>query len=715
MFWTLATIVTALLAGLFGWSQGGHSLALVFTLLGALSVFAIHDLKKHKHALASGSLIAGLVAGYYIGLPAAVLAALLAFLVQLAVFEFSLKRSVLLPLALTGTIVAWFCGWHYFNPMTGLIFGLIAFLALVGIDDYYLQRKHAIRRNFPVLGWCRYGFELIGDELRQYWFMSDTEERPYDRETRRFMYRAGKGVNYNLGFGSSRDQRAVGAVHLLNEMFPVSEKKDRGNRLPPLVIGKNRRKPYHCAWPINISGMSWGALSAEAVAALSSGAKLANVHMLTGEGGLTPYHLNGVTKRVTIDQVFHYYKALIGWNLGLRRGVRPVKPEPVVVGGGRIVMQIGPAKFGFRKSLKDCLRIVGVNTGEFDMDDLRRVAEKFYLNGLDNEMLLDQARKDELVGLDFDKVRKLAEDDQIVMFEIKLAQGAKPGQGGKLPKEKITPELADFRQIPMGKDCYSPNAWDEFCDVPSMFKFVKALQDLTGKPVGIKIVVGQDRHIEEIAELMSMTGEGPDFITIDGGEGGTGAAPVALADHMGEPILHSIPVVDNILRKHGVRNMTTLIASGQIAKGSDVAVAIAMGADMVNIARGNLIGGLGCIMAKRCHTNHCPVGIATQDPRLRRGLDPEDKYVRTANYNMVLQRDLLIILKAIGVRTPWELTRNHISVVTAPLVSTKVSEIYPYPDGSNGKREPLLGEMPPEDHEHLDRFGPKLIQLGEKH
>ncbi len=715
MFWTLATIVTALLAGLFGWSQGGHSLALVFTLLGALSVFAIHDLKKHKHALASGSLIAGLVAGYYIGLPAAVLAALLAFLVQLAVFEFSLKRSVLLPLALTGTIVAWFCGWHYFNPMTGLIFGLIAFLALVGIDDYYLQRKHAIRRNFPVLGWCRYGFELIGDELRQYWFMSDTEERPYDRETRRFMYRAGKGVNYNLGFGSSRDQRAVGAVHLLNEMFPVSEKKDRGNRLPPLVIGKNRRKPYHCAWPINISGMSWGALSAEAVAALSSGAKLANVHMLTGEGGLTPYHLNGVTKRVTIDQVFHYYKALIGWNLGLRRGVRPVKPEPVVVGGGRIVLQIGPAKFGFRKSLKDCLRIVGVNTGEFDMDDLRRVAEKFYLNGLDNEMLLDQARKDELVGLDFDKVRKLAEDDQIVMFEIKLAQGAKPGQGGKLPKEKITPELADFRQIPMGKDCYSPNAWDEFCDVPSMFKFVKALQDLTGKPVGIKIVVGQDRHIEEIAELMSMTGEGPDFITIDGGEGGTGAAPVALADHMGEPILHSIPVVDNILRKHGVRNMTTLIASGQIAKGSDVAVAIAMGADMVNIARGNLIGGLGCIMAKRCHTNHCPVGIATQDPRLRRGLDPEDKYVRTANYNMVLQRDLLIILKAIGVRTPWELTRNHISVVTAPLVSTKVSEIYPYPDGSNGKREPLLGEMPPEDHEHLDRFGPKLIQLGEKH
>jgi len=711
MFWTLATIVTALLAGLFGYTQGGHSLALVFTLLGALSVFAIHDLRKHKHALASGTLIAGLVGGYFLGLPAAALCAVLAFLVQLAIFEFTLKRSVLLPVALTGTIVAWFAGWHYFNPMTGLIFGLIGFLALVGIDDFYLQRKHSIRRNFPVIGWCRYGFELIGDELRQYWFMSDTEEKPYDRETRRFMYRAGKGVNYNLGFGTSRDYKAVGSIHLLNEMFPVSEKKDRGNRLPPLIIGAKRRKPYSCPWPINISGMSWGALSAEAVAALSSGAKLANIHMATGEGGLTPYHLNGVTKRVTVDQVLHYYKAMFGYYLSFGRKPRPVKPEPVLVGGGRIVQQIGPAKFGFRKGLKDCLRSIGITAGAFDMDDLKRVAEAYYLNGLDDAMLRDLAAKDELVGLDFDKLRKLADDDQIVMFEVKLAQGAKPGQGGKLPKEKITPELAAFRDIPMGKDCYSPNAWDEFSDVPSMFRFIKALQDLTGKPVGIKIVVGQDRHIEEIAELMAMTGEGPDFITIDGGEGGTGAAPVVLADHMGEPILHSIPVVDNILRKHGVRHNTVLIASGQIAKGSDVAIAIAMGADMVNIARGNLIGGLGCIMAKRCHTNTCPVGIATQDPRLRRGLDPEDKYLRTANYNMVLQRDLLIILKAIGVQNPWQLTRNHLSVVTAPLVSTKVSEIYPYPDGSNGKREPLLGEVPPEDHEHLDRFGPKLIQL----
>lgn len=711
MFWTLATIVIALVGGLTGWHLGGLPLAIVLSLSGGLTVFGIYDLRRHKHALVSGTIIAGLLGGFFIGWYVALVASALAFLVQLAVFEFTLKRSALLPLALAGTVLGGFLGWQFFGPVTGLVLGLIAFLIVVGIDDYYLQRKHSVRRNFPVLGWCRYGFELIGDELRQYWFMADTEEKPYDRETRRFMYRAGKGVNYNLGFGTSRDYRAVGAIHLLNEMFPVSEKKDRGNRLPPLVIGKNRRTPYHCPWPINISGMSWGALSAEAVAALSSGAKLANIHMLTGEGGLTPWHLEGVTKRITIEQSWAYYKALFKFNLGLRRGIRPLKPKSEIVGGGRIVMQIGPAKFGFRKSLKDCLRTVGITSGEFDMDDLRRVAEAYFLNGLDDEMLMDLAKKDDVVGIDVEKLKKVADNPQIVMFEIKLAQGAKPGQGGKLPKEKITPELAEFRQIPMGKDCFSPNTWDEFNDVPTMFKFVKALQELTGKPVGIKIVVGQDRHIKEIAELMAMTGEGPDFITIDGGEGGTGAAPVALADHMGEPILHSIPVVDNILREHGVRNNTVLIASGQIAKGSDVAVAIAMGADMVNIARGNLIGGLGCIQAKRCHTNHCPVGIATQDPRLRRGLDPEDKYVRTANYNMVLQRDLLIILKAIGVKHPWELTRNHLSVVTAPLVSTKVSEIYPYPDGSNGKREPVLGDMPPEDTVHLDRFGPKLIQL----
>jgi glutamate synthase domain-containing protein 2 len=209
---------------------------------------------------------------------------------------------------------------------------------------------------------------------------------------------------------------------------------------------------------------------------------------------------------------------------------------------------------------------------------------------------------------------------------------------------------------------------------------------------------------------MKETGEAPDFITVDGGEGGTGAAPVSLADRMGMPILHAIPVVDNILREFGVRNNTVLVASGQIAKGDDVAIAIAMGADMVNIARGNLLAE-GCIMALRCHTNQCPTGITTQDPRLRRGLNPLDKYVKVANYNMVLQRELLMFMKSAGVATPWQLTRGHLSVVTSPMVEERMDKIHPYADGSNGERNLPLGPLPADDSSKIDRFGPKLIQI----
>jgi glutamate synthase domain-containing protein 2 len=255
------------------------------------------------------------------------------------------------------------------------------------------------------------------------------------------------------------------------------------------------------------------------------------------------------------------------------------------------------------------------------------------------------------------------------------------------------------------------NAREQFSPSELLLVFITILQELTGKPVGIKIVVGQEKDLREIARLIKATGRGPDFITIDGGEGGTGAAPVALADTMGLPILHAIPKVDTILREAGVRDEVVLIGSGQIAKGSDVAIAIAMGVDMVNIGRGNLIAE-GCIMARRCHTNTCPVGVATQDPRLRRGLDPEDKYVKVANYNLVLQRELLMICRSVGVNHPWEMTRHHLSVVTSPMVEKNMAEIHPYPDGSEGKRNPVLGALPPDDPEHNDQFGPKLIKIG---
>ncbi len=681
MFYVLIA-AASLLAGLVGYLIGGNPVALVFTLVAALVFLGIRDLRKNRHAILTGTILSGVLGWHFGGPQVGLVLALLAFPLQIAINDFRQRKNVLLPLALTGTFAAWWVGWHYWTPVVGVVFALLAFLLQVGVDDHYLQRKHAIRRNFPLIGWFRYGFELVGDELRQYWFMSDTEERPYDRETRKYIYRSAKGINNNLGFGTVRRYRDVGEIHLLPSLYPIPEAISSGNRLPPLVIGSKRRKPYYCPWPINISGMSWGALSAEAVMALSSGAREANIHMVTGEGGLTPYHLNGVVRRIPVKTRLSYWRGLARHYFSLGRLPAPAQPVREIVGGGRIVAQIGPAKFGYRK---------------------------FFLDPVDTASGRE-FRKRWTSQLDLEKVKQVAESDQIVAFEIKLAQGAKPGQGGKLPKEKITAELAEWRSIPMDRDCYSPNAWDEFHDVRSMFKFIMMLQELTGKPVGIKIVVGQERDIRDIARLMKETGEGPDFITIDGGEGGTGAAPVALADTMGLPILHAIPEVDTILREEGVRDQVVLIGSGQIAKGSDVAIALAMGVDMVNIARGNMIAE-GCIMARRCHTNTCPVGVATQDPRLRRGLDPEDKYVKVANYNLVLQRELLMVLKSVGVATPWELTRHHLTVVVSPMVEKVMAEIHPYPDGSEGKRNVVLGAMPADDPEHNDRFGPKLIQI----
>lgn len=689
MFWIIFTTCSALLGGLAGWTLGEQPAALAFTIVGAFVGIGIRDLTQHKHAILSLTILVGTLGCYFGGLEMGLVAALLAFPLQIAAAEFTQRQSPFLPLSLAATFLAWWLGWHFFNPMYGLIFALLAFLLQVAVHDAVIQHTHTIRRNFPLLGWFRYGFELIGDELRQYWFMSDIEERPYNRVTRRYIYRSAKGINNNLGFGTQRGYRDVGEIHMLPSMFPISDTERVGNRLPPLVIGPKRRTPYYCPWPINISGMSWGALSEEAVQALSSGAKLANIHMLTGEGGLTPFHLNGVdTRPDTYDRVIYKLKKLRSvCTFGMIKA--GVAPAGRVVGGGRIIQQIGPAKFGFRKSTT------------------RAVAEKLVRSVYS---AVGYNPDEPFTMLDIDKVRKVADNPQIVGFELKLAQGAKPGQGGKLPKEKITPQLAEWRGIPMGEDCYSPNAWDEFHDVPSLFRFVTMMQELTGKPVGIKIVVGNEESIREIARHMKETGEAPDFITIDGGEGGTGAAPVALADRMGMPILHAIPVVDTILREFGVRDETILIASGQIAKGDDVAIAIAMGADMVNIGRGNLIAE-GCIMALRCHTNQCPTGITTQDPRLRRGLDPQDKYVKVANYNMVLQRELLMFLKSAGVRTPWELTRAHLSVVTSPMVEERMDKIHPYPDGSEGKRNLKLGAIPPDDAEQTDRFGPKLIKI----
>lgn len=530
---------------------------------------------------------------------------------------------------------------YLLNPW--LLAALAATAIVVGIFDRF-QSVHAIRRNFPFVGWGRYLFESIGDELRQYWFLPDEKVRPFDREKFKDLVRTGKGLPDAIGYGTERDYNAPGEVHLLPDMFPVSDKEGL-TKLPALVIGKNRRKPYVCPSPINISGMSFGALSEEAVRALSSGALISDVHILTGEGGLTPFHLDGVQEPIPFASVVAWRLAQILSTIAPRYWKRPPALKGNKIGGGRVIVQIGPAKFGFRTA--------------------------------------DGA-------LDLEKLEKVAQNDQIVGFEIKLAQGAKPGTGGLLPAAKITQEIAAIRGIPMGVDCKSPNAWDEFSDVPTLMAFIEKLQEITGKPVGFKMVGGSPKFIREVAAYMKANRKGPDFITLDGGEGGTGAAQMALADMMGLPVMHAIPMVDNTLREFGVRDDVVLIGSGKIASTGDIAVHIALGLDMVNMARGVLVGGLGCIQALQCHTNKCPVGIATQDKRYRRGLDPLVKYVRVANLFNGRKNGLLLMLKSCGKRTPWELTRHDVTIVVEPGKEVTMAERFPYPQGDDGRRNPTI-------------------------
>lgn len=480
------------------------------------------------------------------------------------------------------------------------VYGAFTLSLIAGYD--LIQKKHAIWRNFPVLGRARWIFELLGPELRQYLFMGDREERPFDRVTRSYVYATAKGQNNKIGFGTQRDYTAPGEVQFLPSMFPIAEAK-MPKTFTPIVIGPKRRNPYFCTARIGVADMSFGALSQEAVRALRKGATLAGIHMCTGEGGLTDYHLDE---------------------------------------DGLVMAEIGPAKFGYRT--------------------------------LDGQLCMD-------------KVRKVAALKQVVSFHLKLAQGAKPGAGGMLPKEKITEEIARIRGIRRGVDCISPNTWEEFSDIVSLCEMLTMLQEETGKPVGIKIVVGNKRYIELLAMYMKLTGKGPDYIIIDGGEGGTGAAPMMLADHVGMSIEHALPIVDNIFRKLGIRDEVTLISSGKVATPADVARHLALGADLVHIARAFMLS-IGCIMALKCHTNHCPTGIATQNKWLRRGLDPESKGVRAYNYADGLAKELRLLMAVCGVRETWQMNRRMLVMVTAPGEVRRFDSIHlhPYPIGADGPR-----------------------------
>jgi glutamate synthase domain-containing protein 2 len=476
--------------------------------------------------------------------------------------------------------------WYWFWRAL-LMFAISA--SVVGLIVVYLhdktQKDEPVQRMFPVLFWGRKIFTEVGPLFRQYMFANDTEETPYNRLTRNWIYQTSRGKRNTIGFGSQIDMDTVGSTIVLPATFTnlASKTGEETGRTYKKVIGQHTGvETVTMEHFVSISAMSFGALSFRAHAALNLGAKRAGILHNTGEGGLAPCH---------------------------------------EYGGGDLIFQIGTAKYG-------------VCDDEGNLDD--------------------------------DLLRKVAEHPQVRMFEIKLAQGAKPGKGGMLLKEKITKEISEIRKVPMGKDAFAPARHKEFSDVNGLFDFIDHVRGIVNKPVGIKMVIGHTEEIEAVAKKMKAEpGRGPDFIVIDGGDGGTGAAPLVLSSYSGLPMKQAVAVADWALKTHGVRDKVVLFAGGKIATPIDIAVAMALGAEAVYIARGFLLA-LGCIQALECHSNACPTGIATQNKKLEKALDIEAAAKRVENYAKTLYKEAQMLAESCGYHTPEDITDDDIMVVSSP-------------------------------------------------
>jgi len=477
---------------------------------------------------------------------------------------------------------------YLFIFVVGIGFLVIAVLFFRDVT----QTEHAVRRNFPVIGRFRAVFERLGEFFRQYFFAMDREEMPFNRAERSWVYRAAKGEDNTIAFGSTRDLRPVGTVIFVNCPYPLLE----GDVVEPepLTLGPHCAHPYTTASLFNISGMSYGAISRPAALALSNGARKAGAWMNTGEGGLSAYHLEG---------------------------------------GADIVFQIGTAKYGVCKE-----------PGELSEGKLREVGAR----------------------------------EQVKMFEIKLSQGAKPGKGGILPGAKVTEEIAAIRGIPAGQDSLSPNRHRDVDSAPGLADLIHRVRSITGKPTGFKTVIGAYGWLDELFEEIKARGieSAPDFITVDSGDGGSGAAPMPLMDNVGLPIRESLPLLVDRLTEHGLRDRIRVIASGKMITPADAAWALCAGADFVVSARGFMFA-LGCIQALQCNRNTCPTGITTHNKRLQRGLDSVDKAERVYRYILQMRKEIGIIAHSCGVREPRLLRRKHCRIVTNTGRSTPLDDIYP--------------------------------------
>ena len=448
---------------------------------------------------------------------------------------------------------------------------LLSALVVVGISDLQ-QTHHAILRNYPIIGHLRFLLEFIRPELRQYFIEGDSEAVPFSRAQRSLVYARSKGDSDKRPFGTQLDVRELGYEWLTHSISPsVIDSHD----FRVSVGGPQCKHPYDISL-FNVSAMSFGALSANAVMALNLGAKKGGFAHDTGEGSISRYHREH---------------------------------------GGDLIWEIGSGYFGCRNE-----------DGTFS-------PERFVQNAL---------------------------SPQVKMIEIKLSQGAKPGHGGVLPGSKVTPEIAEARGVPMGVDCVSPAAHSSFSNPVELLQFVQKLRELSeGKPVGFKLCIGHPWEWFGIAKAMQKTGIYPDFIVVDGSEGGTGAAPVEFTDHMGMPMLEGLRLVHNTLVGLKLRKQIRLGASGKIISGFDVMRTLALGADWCNSARGFMFA-LGCIQAQTCHTGNCPTGVTTQDPKRQVALVVPSKADRVRNFHRQTLESVQEMLQATGLTAPSDLRLNHI-------------------------------------------------------
>jgi glutamate synthase domain-containing protein 2 len=492
------------------------------------------------------------------------------------------------------------------------------------------QQQHSVLRNYPILGRVRYIFEQIGPEMRQYFFDSDTVGKPFSRSDYQNIVIAGKYLKTIISFGSKRDFEKPGwyirnaAFPKLNEemdvltepkistkryvlkeegLFSRKEFTEKIDVSPWLLDEKHWHKigendvdnPWVVKGLIGMSAMSYGALGKNAITTLSKGISQASGSWVnTGEGGLSSHHL---------------------------------------VGGGDIIMQIGPGLFGVR-----------TKEGE----------------------------------IDWVKFKEKSEVEQVKAFELKIHQGAKI-RGGHVEGTKVNPEIAEIRGVEPWKSIDSPNRFKQFSNAEELVELVEKMKKIGGKPVGVKLVMGDKDTPNELFEYMEKTGKGPNFVTVDGGEGGSGATYQEMADSMGLPIKSAIIIIDNALRKYNLRDKVKVFSSGKLFTPDMVAIALSLGADFVNIARGMMIS-VGCIQAQKCHTNECPVGVATTDDKLQHALVVDEKKYRVMNYIITLRTGLNSLSAASGITTPTQFSREHVIYKDEYGRSQSALELFPYPE-----------------------------------